>query len=71
MSGKNIGIKRFFKPVKIQPNKANDLREDGIEKIPQIQTKKVDSSKPYPKPRILDSLKLCFTTKNDSVSMND
>ena len=37
MSGKNIGIKRFFKPVKIQPNKANDVREDGIEKIPQIQ----------------------------------
>ena len=46
MSRKKIGIEQF-KPVKIQPDKTNNLCEDGIEKIPQSQTRKVDSSKPY------------------------
>ena len=47
MSGKNIRTEQFFKPVKMQSNKTNDVREDGIEKTPQSQTRKVDSSKLY------------------------
>ena len=47
MLGKKIVIEQFSKPVKFQPSKAYDVCEDGIEKIPQGQTRKVDSSKPY------------------------
>ena len=47
MSGKNIGVKQFHKPVKIQQDKTNDIRDDGIEKIPQSQARKIDSSNPY------------------------
>lgn len=47
MSGKKIGIEQFFKPVKNQPSKTNDVREDGIEKTAQSQTRKNDSSKIY------------------------
>ena len=39
MSGKMIEIEQFFKPVKIQLNKTNDIREEGIKKTPQIHKK--------------------------------
>ena len=45
MSEKTIGIKQFFKPVKIQPTKINKIRENVIEKTPQNQTREVDSRK--------------------------
>lgn len=47
MSGKKIGIEQFSKPVKFQPIKTNDTREDEIEKIPQSKTWEVNYSKPY------------------------
>ena len=47
MSGNKTGIEQFFKPVKIQPNKTNDVSEDGIGKTPQSQARRVDSSTPY------------------------
>ena len=47
MSGNKIRIEQFFIPVKIQPNKTNNVREDGIKNIPEIQTRKVDSSNLY------------------------
>ena len=47
MSGNNIRIEQFFIPVKIQPNKMNNVREDGIKNIPESQTRKVDSRKLY------------------------
>ena len=47
MSGNNIRIEQFFIPVKIQPNKTNNVREDGIKNIPESQTRKVDSSNLY------------------------
>ena len=47
MSGNNIRIEQFFIPVKIQPNKTNNVREDGIKNIPESQTRKVDSRKLY------------------------
>ena len=47
MSGKNIRTEQFFKPVKMQSNKTYDVREDGIEKTPRSQTRKINSSKSY------------------------
>ena len=47
MFGNKIRIQQFFVPVKTQLNKTNDAREDAIKNIPQSQTKKADSSKPY------------------------
>ena len=47
MSKNKTGIEQFFKLVKIQPNKTNNVREEGIEKIPESQTRKVDFSKSY------------------------
>ena len=47
MLRKKTVIEQLSKPVKFQPSKAYDVCEDGIEKIPQGQTRKVDSSKPY------------------------
>ena len=46
MFGKKIG-EQFFKPVKIQLNKTNDVRENGIEETSQSQTRKIDSRKLY------------------------
>lgn len=47
LPGNKIEKEHFFRPVKIQLNKTNNVREDGIKKIPQSQTKKVDCSKPH------------------------
>ena len=44
MFGKKIGIEEFVKPVKIHPKKLNGVREDGIAKTRQSQTRKFDSS---------------------------
>ena len=72
MSGNKTGIEQFFKPVKIQPNKTNDVSEDGIGKIPQSQARRVDSSTPYHPEKVLDSPKLYLETKGDPTSiMND
>ena len=60
MSGNNIRIEQFFIPVKIQPNKTNNVREDGIKNIPESQTRKVDSRKLYHLEKYFGFLKNCF-----------
>ena len=55
MSAKNIGVKQFHKPVKIQRDKTNDIHEDGTEINPQSQARKIDSSSLYHPKMILDS----------------
>ena len=69
MSGKKIGIEKFFKPVKTQPSKTNDLHEDGIEKTPQSQTRKNDSSKIYHPAKDFRFLGTMFGNQKQSARM--